>query len=147
MDTIFMCGLSSFFRSQLVSMFVPSFSVYSTKVTSNFFQMAQLTCFPPEYFGICQVQKPEEEHYQFSIVQLMFLNFLGLSLSLSLSIQVALCLETWSQMRSCSSVGWRSQPFSLLSASTRHPGSAERTRYTTRIWFKIHITNQPEHLM
>ncbi|XP_037623805.1 SITS-binding protein isoform X2 [Sebastes umbrosus] len=40
---------------------------------------------------------------------------------------VALCLETWSQMRSCSSVGWRSRLFSLLSASTRHPGSAERT--------------------
>ncbi|XP_069557973.1 SITS-binding protein isoform X2 [Brachyistius frenatus] len=40
----------------------------------------------------------------------------------------ALCLEIWSQMRSCSSVGWRSQPFSLLSASTHHPGSAGRTR-------------------
>ncbi|XP_035520344.1 SITS-binding protein isoform X3 [Morone saxatilis] len=40
---------------------------------------------------------------------------------------VALYLETWSQMRSCSSVGWRSQPFFLLSASTHHPGSAERT--------------------
>ncbi|XP_035520343.1 SITS-binding protein isoform X2 [Morone saxatilis] len=46
---------------------------------------------------------------------------------------VALYLETWSQMRSCSSVGWRSQPFFLLSASTHHPGSAERTGYTTRI--------------
>ncbi|XP_005737762.1 SITS-binding protein isoform X2 [Pundamilia nyererei] len=27
---------------------------------------------------------------------------------------VALCLETWSQMRSCSSAGWRLQPFFLL---------------------------------
>ncbi|XP_029378523.1 SITS-binding protein isoform X3 [Echeneis naucrates] len=40
---------------------------------------------------------------------------------------VALCLETWSRMRSCSFAGWKSQPFSPLSASTPLPGSAGRT--------------------
>ncbi|XP_028264485.1 SITS-binding protein isoform X3 [Parambassis ranga] len=41
---------------------------------------------------------------------------------------VALCLETWSQMRNCSSVGWRSQPFSPSSPFTHRPGSVGRTR-------------------
>lgn len=50
-----------------------------------------------------------------------------LRLLLFRSLQVALCPETWSQMRSCSSVGWRFQPSSLLSASTHRPGSVART--------------------
>ena len=50
-----------------------------------------------------------------------------LLLLISRFLQVALYPETWSQMRSCSSGGWRLQPSSLLSASTHRPGSAART--------------------
>lgn len=42
---------------------------------------------------------------------------------------MALWLESWSQMRSYSSAGFRSQLFFLSSASTRHLGPAERTGY------------------